>query len=122
MGAFETIRDRLPMLYRPEDRDTSLLTRFLGETGRALDDLGSEAAVVLQAHWFSFADRALVSPWFARLRELQRQPLPAPDSHEVRTFPYIDDLARLASILTVLPRTNPPSQRDVVEEYRQRIA
>jgi hypothetical protein len=119
---FRQIRDRLPSLYRPEEGDESLLVSYLLAAADLLDDLNGEATGVMQAHWFPAADRALLSPFFRRGRELEKQPMPPLGDPELERFPHIGDLARLGSLLGVLPWGGPPAQRETVELYRRRIA
>jgi len=119
---FRKIRDRLPSLYRPEAGDTSLLTRYLLAAADVLEELNGEAAGVMQAHWFPYADQALHSPFFRRGLELEKKPVPKPDDPELERFPYVRDLARLGSLLSILPWGGPPAQRETVEQYRRRIA
>ncbi|MCE7989642.1 MAG: hypothetical protein DYG89_51500 [Caldilinea sp. CFX5] len=120
------IRNRLPSLYRPEPGDTTLLSLLLGSFGAALDELNEEAGQVMQAHWVRYADRALYDPFF--LRQRAEQALPPPDLTKpadrlaVDTFPYLYDLARLASLLGTSPWREPPDQRESVEAFRQRLA
>jgi hypothetical protein len=112
----------LPTLYRPEDGDTSLQTRALRAVARVLDGVQNEAGELMQAHWFRHADHGLYSTWLRRSRELEGDPPPAPGDREVLTFPFIADLARLGSLLALLPWREPIAQREVVEAYRRRIA
>jgi hypothetical protein len=117
---FEMMRDRLPTLYRPAGDDrTGLLPLVLRTVAAALDEADRDAGNVMQTHWFAYADRALTSPFFARARQVQHLPLPTQD--DLRAFPYIDDLARLAAIFPLLPWRDPATSRETVEEYRDRI-
>jgi hypothetical protein len=108
-------------------RRRSLLTLALVGAADALDRLGTDSALVMQAHWFPFADRALFDPFFLRGRELHDPPLgpPKPDDPEVLDFPYILDLGRLASLLSLPPwqaaNGNGSGPFESVEAYRQRI-
>lgn len=120
---FRQIRDRLPSLWRPEEGDDkSLLARTLLAMADLLERLNGEASDVMQAHWFPYADRALFSPFYRRLREVQKKPLPKLGDPDLKDFPYIADLARLGALLPVLPWGGPPAQREKVEQYRKRIA
>jgi hypothetical protein len=117
---FEAMRDRLPTLYRPaEDDRLHLLPLFLRTVAAALDEVEQDAGSVMQGHWFAYADRALISRYFARARELQDLPLPTPE--DFLAFPYIDDLSRIASILPLPPWRDPAIARETVEAYRERI-
>ncbi len=109
-------------------RRRSLLTLALVGAADALDRLGTDSALVMQAHWFPFADRALFDPFFLRGRELHEPPLEPPraDEPEVLDFPYILDLGRLASLLSLSPWQSAASANgggafESVEAYRQRI-
>jgi hypothetical protein len=45
----------------------------------------------------------------------------AKDQRELRTYPYVTDLARLAALLDLPPWTEPASIAETVEEYRERL-
>lgn len=124
MARFEQIRDRLHSLYRPEDGDTGLLTQFIRAVADALARVDLSATLVLQSHWYAYADRALYSPFFLRGRQLQdpQAPLPLAGDPELAQFPYIRDLARIAALLSVPPWEEPPALRELVEAYRLRIS
>jgi hypothetical protein len=105
----------------------SLLTRLLSALGREFDELDLLTADVLKAHWFEYADRALHSAFWRRDLQL-RDPVhfpPQPNdpgiASELRSFPYICDLARLAAQIPLLPWHEPADQREAVEAYRERI-
>src|SRR5215212_8477865 len=68
---FEQMRDRLPTLYRPDDGDTTLLTRYLSAVADVLEKINAEASEVLQAHWYGYADRAPYHPFLVRGRALE---------------------------------------------------
>ena len=122
MARFEQIRDRLPTLYRPEEDDDGLLTLILRAVADVMEELNREAGDVLQAHWFGYADGALYDPYFNRGRQLAGLPTPALDDPELEEFPYVHDLARLASLLALPPWQDPPAAlRETVEQYRRRI-
>ncbi len=97
------------------------LTAYLLGLAAVLDQVDLDAAGVLQAHWLPTADRALLDPFSLRALELQSAPRPAADDAAVRRFPYVRDLARLASLLAIPPwRETLPTEG--VEDYRLRIA
>jgi hypothetical protein len=105
----------------------SLLTRLLSALGREFDELDLLTADVLKAHWFEYADRAWYSAFWRRDLQL-RDPVhfpPQPNdpgiASELRSFPYICDLARLAAQIPLLPWHEPADQREAVEAYRERI-
>lgn len=122
MARFERIRDHLPSLYRPDTGDnSSLLVRFVRAAAKSLDTIDREASEVMQSHWWAYADHALYNPFFLRGFQLQQQPLPKPGDPVLQQFPYILDLARLASLLPLLPWQDPLAMRELVEAYRLRI-
>jgi hypothetical protein len=121
MARFEQIRDRLPVLYRPEEGDDGLLSQTLQAVAEELEELNREASDALQSHWFGYADSALYSPFFIRSRELAGLPFPAYGDPVLDEFPYVHDLARLAALLALPPWLEPPLLRETVEEYRKRI-
>lgn len=121
---------RLPSLYRPEAGDTTLLTTLLAGIGAVLDAAQADAGLVMQSHWLDYADAALFSPFVARARDLADQPRldpfqvgdpDTPDGKLADTFPYVDDLARLAALLPVLHWREPAHLREGVEAFRTRI-
>jgi len=121
--SFDRIRNRLPSLYHPED-DSTLLSAWLRAIGTVLDAIHRESTQVMQSHWFPYADQAMYNPWFLLTRELSKppKPFPKPDDPELKQFPYIDDLARLGALIPIAPWEQPPQLRDLVEDYRLRIA
>ena len=126
MGLYEEIRDRLPLLYRPEDGDNDLFPRALRSIGTALDIFASATIEVLRSHWYRFADLPLYDPFYRRTRSLQERPDPNPlnkaDQDEMASFPYIQDLARLAAILSLSPWEKPPAPSELLEGFRERIS
>lgn len=124
MPSFERIRDRLPSLYQPEEGDTSLLSMLMQAVGAVLDGIQQESNIVMQSHWFAYADRAAFNRWVLRSRALGRppKPFPQPGDPDLALFPYIDDLARLGALFPVSPWEQPPQLRDLVEDYRLRIS
>ncbi|MGZ4334888.1 MAG: hypothetical protein ACXVRJ_11540 [Gaiellaceae bacterium] len=119
----------LPATFAVQLKQRSLLTLELLAVADVLERLNREAGEVMQSHWFAYADRALFSPFFLRGRALQGLGLPGPEDPPVRHFPYIDDLGRLASLLSLPPWQEPVVQDgggsaspETVETYRQRIA
>ena len=106
----------LPTTFALQLKQRSLLTLQLLAVADVLERVNREAAEVMQSHWFAYADRALTSPFFLRGLALQGLGLPAPGDPAVQHFPYIDDLGRLASLLSL-----PPWQEDA-GDGRKRIA
>ena len=74
-------------------RRGSKLALFLHAAATVLETLNQEASEVLQAHWFAFADRAVYSPYYNRVRQLRGLP-------GLRATPTVlQDPARLALAL-----------------------
>jgi hypothetical protein len=122
MSRFQQIRDRLPTLYRPDrDNSSSLLTLILRAAASALEEADVQATVVLQSHWFNYADAALFHPFFTRTYQLEKKPLPPPTDAILAEFPYIHDLARLAALLPAEPWREPAASRELVEQFRTRL-
>jgi hypothetical protein len=118
----------LPGTFAVQLKQRSLLGLQLLSVAGVLERLNREAGDVMQSHWFTYADRALNSPFFLRSLALQKLGMPAPHDPPVRHFPYIDDLGRLASLLSLPPWQEPVVQDggvaanpETVETYRQRI-
>ena len=118
----------LPTTFAVQLKRRSLLDLQLIAVAGVLERLNREAGDVMQSHWFAYADRALNSPFFLRSLALQKLGLPASHDPPVRHFPYIDDLGRLASLLSLPPWQEPIVQDgggaanpETVETYRQRI-
>lgn len=139
-GSAERIRGRLPSLWRPEPETQGLFPDLLAAVGRLVDRLDLETSDLLQARWFGTADAARWSPFFHRRRELAAvlDPAPAataesPTDGELESFPYLDDLPRLGSLLGLLPWPEPFAQKteeegktsirsESVEHYAERLA
>jgi hypothetical protein len=81
---------------------------------------------VMQAHWYPTADQGRFSPYLNRdpLRRGLSTPDPgrADDRAELDEFPYLHDLARLGGLLALPPWREPQSLRELVEDYRERLA
>lgn len=121
MGSADRIRDLLPSLWRPDPGEKGLLSSLLEAAGRQLDQARFEASDTMQAHWISFADSALLSPYVSSLRRrMGKRPL-LPADPETQLHPYIDDLARLAGLLGLAPFTEPLDGRETVEMFRSRV-
>ena len=101
-----------------------LVTGVLLAVSGALDRLNDEAAEVMQAHWYRYADSGRFSPYVLRSRARaaapEPAPVPAPADPDVAGFPYIADLGRLASLLALAPWR--AQSAETVETYRERIA
>jgi len=119
----------LPVTFDVQLKQRSLLVLQLLSVAGVLERLNREAGDVMQSHWFAYADRAQNNPFFLRSLALEKLGMPGPDDPSVRHFPYIDDLGRLASLLSLPPWQEPIVQDgggaatpETVETYRQRIA
>lgn len=131
MTTFTTIRDRLPLLYRPDEDDRAgLLPVLLQAVSANLDAVSQDAGRVLESHWFEYADRALTNQFFARGWELEHRapdtaagpaPLPVPSRDVLRAFRALGDLARIGSLLPLPPWRDPIEARETVEAYRDRV-
>lgn len=123
MPSAERIRELLPSLWRPEPeaREGELLAQFVATAGSLVDAASIAASEVMQAHWFRYSDSALVSPYVARFRSKQSKAPLVPGDPSIDLHPYLDDLARLAGLLGVVPWREPLDQRETVEEFRRRI-
>lgn len=121
MGASDAIRDLLPSLWRPEPDARGLLADLLSATGSGLDLARVDGGNTMQAHWSRFADYAPISPYVAAYRKAAKEPVLLPGDPEVETHPYLDDLARLAGLLALVPYTDPTSTRETVEQFRRRV-
>src|SRR5258706_1583182 len=125
MPRFESMRDRLPSLYRPDPDDDGPLPQFLKAIASVLDEVNALSGEVMQAHWFDHADSALYSSFLLQSRildgKLPISPLKADDRKLLDEFPYIHDLAWLADLIPLPPWQEPPAYRESVEAYRARI-
>lgn len=124
MAAADRLRDLLPSLWRPEPDAPAddLLAGLLRAGGRVIDTASTEAGDVMQSRLFRFADSALVAPYAGRFRVKAGQKPLLPGDPEVDLYPYLDDLARLASLLGLTPWAEPLDARETVEEFRRRVA
>ena len=126
MASFHKIRDNLPALYRPEDKDTSLLAVFLRTVGQLLDEVHRDAGEVMQAHWFVYADSAELERFLNRIRQMQAlapvNPRFAEDHALLWDFCFVRDFARLGALLSLPPRREPVLLRDRVELYSKKLA
>lgn len=125
MPRYESMRDRLPSLYRPDPDDDGLLPQFVKAIASVLDEVNALSGEVMQAHWFDHADSALYSSFLLQSRvldgKLPLSPLKAEDRKLLDEFPYIHDLAWLADLIPLPPWQEPPAYRESVEAYRARI-
>ncbi|MBL4794563.1 MAG: hypothetical protein JKY24_03430, partial [Pseudomonadales bacterium] len=125
MSKYQKLKEHLPSLYRPEDRETNLLNLLLKELGGNMDEISRELTVVMQSHWFKTADKATYDNHFLRARELAGlgvvQLHDANDREAIAEYPYLLDLARVGALLSIPPRREPIALRETVEEYRVRL-
>jgi len=113
--------DELYQADNPPPADASLMARLLQAVGTLLDQVDTETALVLQSHWFPYADRALHDPFFRRRLALTREPVPTANDASLLTFPYINELAYLGALLSLSPWQDPPELKESSEAYRLRI-
>lgn len=116
----------LPSLYRPEATDPGALSDLLRGIAAAFDGLGNEMGEVMQTHWYPYADAARFSPYLRLDRRRRGLGSPDPrdpaDRAEIEGFPYLHDLARLGGLLGLPPWREPQDLRELVEDYRRRLA
>lgn len=126
MSEYERLVGLLPSLYRPEPDEDSLVNRLLLGWGFVLDSAAVQVQHVLRSHWFDTADHALWDAHYQREREerglLVANVRAAKDFQEVQKYPYVTDLARVASLLDLPPWLEPIAYREGVEEYRGRVS
>ncbi len=126
MSGADRLAALLPSVWRPEPGEDSLLTRLVAAVGAQLDDASAQVQHVLRAHYAGSADAALTDAHYQRDRAARGLPpanvRAARDQRELLTYPYVTDLARLASLLDLPPWTDPASLAETVEEYRERLA
>lgn len=121
MAAEDAIRELLPTLWRPEPEAKGLLPDLVRATGAGLSRARIDAGNTMQAHWSRFGDYAPISPFVAAFRKEAGLPVLLPSDAEVEEHPYLDDLARLAGLLALVPYTDPASSRETVEQFRRRV-
>lgn len=112
MPPLNQLRDRIPSLYRPEEGDTGLLSRYLQAVAIALEQMNLEASDVLQSHWLDYADRALYSPYVMRSRQLRGLPFPGPSHLLARS-----DLINAAGLVTQLQNAVDPLSHFLREQF-----
>lgn len=125
MSGAERLTALLPSLWRPEAGESGLLARLLDAVGAQLDTAGVQVQHVLRAHYADSADAALTDAHYQTDRAERGRPpanvRDAKDQRELRTYPYVTDLARLAALLDLPPWSEPASIAETVEEYRERL-
>jgi len=123
MPSTPRILDNLPSLYRPEPGydDGDLILQLASAVGSLLDQLSSESAEVMQAHWFNYADSAIYSNWLGRRRGLNDEGPLTLDDPTIDQFPYLFDLPRIAGMVDLSPWREPLRDRERVEAFRRRI-
>ena len=125
MSKYQRLLNQLPSLYRPEEQDVNLFNGLLKELGTNMDEISRDLTDVMQSHWYKVADKATYDPHYLRGRELQGMgPVnlqnPA-DKKAIAEYPYLLDLARLGSLVSVPPWKEPLSLRENIEQYRKRL-
>jgi len=123
MPSTPRILDQLPSLYRPEPGydDDDLILQLATAVGSLLDQLSTESAEVMQAHWFNYADSATYSTWLGRRRTVNNDGPLTLDDPLIDQFPYLFDLPRIASMVDLSPWREPLRDRERVEVFRRRI-
>ena len=125
MSGAERLAALLPSLWRPEAGESGLLARLLDAVGAQLDTAGVQVQHVLRAHYADSADAALTDAHYQKDRAARGRPpvnvRDAKDQRELRSYPYVTDLARLAALLDLPPWAEPASIAETVEEYRERL-
>ena len=124
MPSYQRLAELLPSLYRPEGGDDTLLNALLLTAGANVDTASEQLQHVLRAHWYDVADKASWDAHYLTARGERGLPAlnvrNAADQREIRTYPYITDLARLGSLVGAAPWLDGPAV-ETVEEYRQRL-
>ncbi|MCP4765242.1 MAG: hypothetical protein GY875_03135 [Gammaproteobacteria bacterium] len=126
MARSERLRQHLPYLYRPESDSESLLNHFLDALGFSMDQAQQLMTQIMQSHWYAYADKASFDEHALRDRERRGMPpynvRDASDQLEIALYPYIEDLARHGKLVAIPPWQEPLNQKDLVENYRRRLA
>lgn len=121
MTSYHPIRQRLPLLYRPEADEDSLLASFLRSVAALLDEVKRETAMVMQSHWFPYADDPRFDPFFSLQYQRAELEKPGADSLELHNFNMVHDLARICALLDLTPWRESVEQREAVFHYRKRV-
>lgn len=125
MAKVDKLYDHLPSLYRPEADDSSLLNVFLQSTAQIMEELNSDMSRIMQAHWFSFSDSARYDDYANLDRNLRDLPpldlTLQTDRDIIDNFPYLFDLARMGSLMSLPIWREPAALKEGVEEYRRRL-
>lgn len=126
MAKYERLVSRLPLLYQPEAADDTLLNSLLKSTGGVFDRTSVQINHLMMAHWFDIADQATWDEHHQTDRRERGKGVvnvrDAKDQREINTYPYVQDLGRLCSLLGIPPWREPALLRETVEEYRQRVS
>ncbi len=125
MARYDKLVEHLPSLFKPQPGADDLTTLLMQSVGQHMDTISEEMTDIMQAHWYSYADRASFSPYVNRDRERQDLPLldltNVDDRKLLEEHPYLLDLARLGSLLALPPWREPMPLRERVEGYRKRL-
>ncbi len=123
MPSTPRILEQLPSVYRPETGydDDDLILQLATAVGSLIDQLSSESAEVMQAHWFNYADSAIYSSWLGRQRALSGKAALTLNDPVIDQFPYLFDLPRIAALVDLRPWREPLRDRERVEDFRRRI-
>tara|TARA_R110000850_G_scaffold152114_2_gene275169 strand:+ start:9017 stop:11521 length:2505 start_codon:yes stop_codon:yes gene_type:complete len=125
MSSHDRLRQLLPSVWRPEPGEETLLESMLGAVGQVVDTASVQNQHVMRSHWAGVADAAIWDAHYQTARKARGLDSPnvldPEDVRELSLYPYIGDLARVASLLRLSPWLEPAGLRESVEEYRQRI-
>lgn len=127
MANYDRICENLPSLYRPQTGEQSVLSDFLLKVGHLLDNIADDATQVMQSHWHGYADRALTNSYFNLDRRQQNLEIIHPNTDDaeelllLNSFPHLNDLARMGSLVSLPPWREPEELKENVEAYRTRL-
>lgn len=125
MSKYQRLKSHFPSLYQPEEQDINLLNGLLKELGANMDEVGRDLTDIMQSHWCKVADKATYDPHYLRGRELEGLGVinlqDLLDKKAIADYPYLLDLVRLGSLVSVPPWREPLVLRENVEQYRKRL-
>ncbi|MDX2478083.1 MAG: hypothetical protein QNL05_12050 [Gammaproteobacteria bacterium] len=124
MASYPDIQQHLPSLYRPDDDEDTLLRRFLQAAAATIDDAEREAGLIMQAHWFNYADDPRFNAFFNRYQALAQSPEETAEEQEqsLLNFNYIHDLAQVSTLFRLPPWKDAIGSGETVAHYRKRVA
>lgn len=137
MASYPTILRHLPSLYCPEADDNELLARFLRATAAIIDEAERESTMIMQAHWFNYADDPRFDNYF-NLYQKRIAVESAEDAENIEntiqednnenrnkallSFNHIHDLAKLSALFQLPPWQDAIGKGETVAHYRKRVA